>query len=135
MTLPWETAGSRPPAETMQPDIPVQAVATNTATGVQVGIDIGPQLRAAVQKAVDDAVAAHPIIGATAQKVLGNRERADRTLMQSSIIDITVAVGAALVTFVSPDSDLSGVLWLAAAVLASRTLLQAAIHKVLPEAA
>lgn len=138
MTIPWESpsvAGSRSPAEAMQPDVPLTAVATNTTTGLQVGIDIGPQLRAAVQKAVDDAVAAHPIIGATAHKVLGNHERADRTLMQSSLIDLTVALVAGLVTFVSPESDASGVLWLAAAVLASRTMIQAAIHRLIPEAA
>lgn len=141
MTLPWEAAaspsvaGSRSPAEAMQPDVPLTAVATNTATGLQVGIDIGPQLRAAVQKAVDDAVAAHPIIGASVQKVAVNHDRADRTLMQSSVFDLTVAVVAGLVTFVSPDSHASGVLWLAAAVLASRTLIQAAIHRVIPEAA
>ena len=138
MTIPWESpsvAGVPLTAEQMQPDTYIPAVATNTATGLQVAVDIGPQLRAAVQKAVDDAVAAHPIIGATVQKVLGNRERADRTLMQSSMIDVTVAVVASLVTFVSPESDASGMLWLAAAVLASRTLIQAAIQRLIPEAA
>ena len=140
MTIPWESpadtgAGVPWTAEQMQPDTYTPAVATNTATGVQVAIDIGPQLRAAVQKAVNDAVAAHPIIGASVQKVVVNHERADRTLMQSSLIDLTVAVVAGLVTFVSPESDASGVLWLAAAVLASRTMIQAAIHRLIPEAA
>ena len=137
MTIPWEspadTGANGVPwtAEQMQPDTYTPAVATNTATGVQVAIDIGPQLRAAVQKAVDEAVAGHPLLGPV---VRHHRERDDLTLMQSSILDVTVATVAALVTFVSPESDASGMLWLAAAVLASRTLIQAAIQRLLPEA-
>jgi len=61
-------------------------------------------------------------------------ERADRTLMQSSMFDITVAAVAALFTVINPDSPTTGVLWLAAAVLASRTMIQAAVHHLVPEA-
>jgi len=125
-------------AEQMQPDTPIPAVvpppvsatATNTATGQQVAVEIGGPLRAAIDAAITDAVSAHPVLGTAVTAVVRDRERADRTLMQSSLIDVVVAIVAALVTIVSPDSPAVGVLWLAAAVLASRTMLTAAIDRV-----
>jgi hypothetical protein len=122
----------------MQPDTPipavvpapVPAVATNTATGQRVAVEIGGPLRAAIDQAITEAVSAHPVLGTAVTAVVRDRERADRTLMQSSLIDVVVAIVAALVTVVSPDSELVGVLWLAAAVLASRTMLTAAIDRV-----
>jgi hypothetical protein len=67
--------------------------------------------------------------------VVRDSERADRTIMQSSVIDVTVAAVAALFTIIAPGSPTTEVLWLAAAVLASRTMIQAAIHRLVPEAA
>ena len=123
----------------MQPDTPVPAaipvVATNTLTGQQIGVDIAAPLRAAIDQAITDAVAANPILGRAVKTVVRDSERADLTLMQSSVFDITVAAVAALFTIVSPDSPTTGVLWLAAAVLASRTMVQAAVHRLVPEAA
>ena len=116
----------------MQPDIP--AVATNTVTGQQIGVDIAGPLRAAIDQAIKDAVAANPVLGRAVTLVVRDSERADRTIMQSSVIDVTVAAVAALFTVISPDSPTTGVLWLAAAVLASRTMVQAAIHRLVPEA-
>jgi len=144
MSMPWDTVAVPPPppaaltAEQMQPDTPipavvpppVPAVATNTATGQRVAVEIGGPLRAAIDQAITEAVTAHPVLGTAVTTVVRDRERADRTLMQSSLIDVVVAVVAALVTVVSPDSELVGVLWLAAAVLASRTMLTAAIDRV-----
>ena len=123
------------PAGTMTPDIPttgIPVVASNTTTGEQVFFDMSEDLRAAVDAAIAARVAGHPAVGA-AVGVVRSRERADRTVMQSSLIDVGVALVAALVTIVSPDSDLVGVLWLAAAVLASRTMLTAAIERMVPE--
>jgi hypothetical protein len=127
----------------MQPDTPVPAaapepipvVATNTLTGQQIGVDIAGPLRAAIDQAIKDAVVANPILGRAVKAVVRNSERADLTLMQSSVFDITVAAVAALFTILSPDSPTTGVLWLAAAVLASRTMVQAAVHRLVPEAA
>jgi hypothetical protein len=127
----------------MQPDTPVPAaapepipvVATNTLTGEQIGVDIAAPLRAAIDQAIKDAVTANPILGRAVKTVVRNSERADLTLMQSSVFDITVAAVAALFTILSPDSPTTGVLWLAAAVLASRTMVQAAVHRLVPEAA
>jgi hypothetical protein len=123
--MPWD-------AEQMQPDIP--AVATNTATGQQIGVEIAGPLRAAIDQAIQDAVAANPVLGRAVKTVVRDSERADRTIMQSSVIDVTVAAVAALFTVIAPDSPTTGVLWLAAAVLASRTMVQAAIHRLVPEA-
>lgn len=150
MSMPWDAAPPPPPApappppplavltaEQMQPDTPtpavvpppVPAIATNTVTGQRVAVDIGGPLRAAIDQAIAEAVTAHPVLGSAVTAVVRDRERADRTLMQSSLIDVVVAVLAALVTVVSPDSRAVGVLWLAAAVLASRTMIQAALNR------
>jgi hypothetical protein len=122
----------------MQPDTPVPAaipaVATNTVTGQQIGVDISGPLRAAIDQAIEDAVTANPVLGRAVKTVVRDSERADWTIMQSSVIDVTVAAMAALFTIISPDSPTTGVLWLAAAVLASRTMIQAAIHRLVPEA-
>lgn len=134
--MPWD-------AEQMQPDTPVPAaapepipvVATNTLTGEQIGVDISGPLRAAIDLAITEAVVANPILGRAVKTVVRDSERADRTLMQSSVIDVTVAAVAALFTVIAPDSPSTGVLWLAAAVLASRTMVQAAVHRLVPEAA
>jgi hypothetical protein len=123
--MPWD-------AQQMQPDIP--AVATNTVTGQQIGVEIAGPLRAAIDQAIQDAVAANPVLGRAVKTVVRDSERADRTIMQSSVIDVTVAAVAALFTVIAPDSPTTGVLWLAAAVLASRTMVQAAIHRLIPEA-
>lgn len=151
MSMPWDAAPPPPPAPTpppppptvltaeqMQPDTPIPAVvappvpaiATNTVTGQRVAVDIGGSLRVAIDQAIAEAVNAHPVLGSAVTTVVRDRERTDRTVMQSSLIDVTVAVVAALVTIVSPDSSASGVLWLTAAVLASRTMLTAAIDRV-----
>jgi hypothetical protein len=127
----------------MQPDTPVPAaapepipvVATNTLTGQQIGVDIAAPLRAAIDQAIKDAVAANPVLARAVKTVVRDSERADLTIMQSSVFDVTVAAVAALFTIVSPDSPTTGVLWLAAAVLASRTMVQAAVHRLVPEAA
>lgn len=134
--MPWD-------AEQMQPDTavpaaypkPVPVVATNTTTQQRVAVDIGGPLRAAIDQAIKDAVVANPILSRAVTTVVRNGERDDRTVMQSSIVDVTVAVVAGLFTIMAPDSPTTDVLWLAAAVLASRTLLQAAIHRLVPEAA
>ena len=134
--MPWD-------AEQMQPDTPVPAaapepipvVATNTETGQQIGVDIAGPLRAAIDQAIKDAVAANPVLSRAVKTVVRDSERADLTIMQSSVIDVTVAAVAALFTVIAPDSPTTGVLWLAAAVLALRTMLQAAIHRLVPEAA
>ena len=140
MTMPWDVAV---PAETMQPDTPVPAaapepipaVAVNPATGQKIGVDLAPQLQAAISEAITTAVAANPILGTAVTAVVRDRERADRTIMQGSLFDVAVAVLAALFTIVAPDSPVTGVLWLAAAVLASRTLIQGAVYRLRPEAA
>lgn len=139
MTMPWDAAM---PAETMQPDSPIPAaapelpaVAINTATGQAIGVDLAPQLRASIQAALDAAVTAHPILGTAVRTAVRDRERADRTIMQSSLFDVAVAILAALFTLVAPDSPVTGVLWLAAAVLASRTMIQGAVYRLRPEAA
>lgn len=129
--MPWEVM----PAEQMQPDPmpdPMPVVATNRATGQKIAVDFGPRLHAAIDQAITDAVAAHPVLGPV---VRHHSERADRTIMQSSVIDVTVAAVAAVFTVMAPDSPTTGALWLAAAVLASRTMLQAAVHRLVPEAA
>jgi hypothetical protein len=134
VTLPW--------AESMQPDTPVPVaapepipvVATNIVTTQQIGVDIAAPLRTAIDQAITDAVTAHPVLGRAVQTVVRDSERADRTLMQSSMFDITVGAVAALFTVINPDSPTTGVLWLAAAVLASRTMIQAAVHHLVPEA-
>ena len=134
--MPWD-------AEQMQPDTPIPAaapepipvVATNTETGQQIGVDISGPLRAAIDQAIKEAVVANPILGRAVKTVVRDVERADRTIMQSSVIDVTVAAVAALFTIIAPGSPTTEVLWLAAAVLASRTMIQAAIHRLVPEAA
>jgi hypothetical protein len=126
----------------MQPDIPtpaalpppIPAVATNTATGQQVGVDFAPALQAALQAALDDMVAQHPVVAALSRR-RASRGHSDRTVLESSIIDVVVAVVAALVTIVSPDAPAVGVLWLATAVLASRTMIQAALTRFVPQGA
>lgn len=134
--MPWDAAQMQPDSliPAAAPD-PVPVVATNTLTGEQIGVDIAGPLRAAIDQAIKDAVVANPILGRAVKTVVRNSERADLTLMQSSVFDITVAAVAALFTIVSPDSPTTGVLWLAAAVLASRTMVQAAVHRLVPEAA
>ena len=133
--MPWDAAQMQPdtPIPAAAPE-PVPAVATNTVTGQQIGVDIAGPLRAAIDQAIRDAVAANPILGRAVMTTVRDSERADRTLMQSSVIDVTVAAVAALFTLIAPDSPTTGVLWLAAAVLASRTMVQAAIHRLVPEA-
>ena len=134
--MPWDAAQMQPdsPIPAAAPD-PVPVVATNTLTGEQIGVDIAGPLRAAIDQAIKDAVVANPILGRAVKTVVRDSERADLTIMQSSVFDITVAAVAALFTIVSPDSPTTGVLWLAAAVLASRTMVQAAVHRLVPEAA
>lgn len=140
MTLPWEPSVSS--AEAMTPDTlaptaaptPLPAVATNTATGQQVAVDFAPQLQVAVNAAIEAAVAQHPAIAALYRR-RASRGHSDRTIAESSVIDVVVAIVAALVTIVSPDSQAVGVLWLATAVLASRTLIQAALVRFVPEGA
>jgi hypothetical protein len=127
MSMPWDTFT----AQDMQPDSPIPAVATNT-DGVRVGVDIGPPLRTAIDQAIKDAVTEHPVLGRAVKTVVRDSDRADRTLMQSSVLDLTVATVAALFTVISPDSPTTGVLWLTAAVLASRTMVQAAVHRLVP---
>jgi hypothetical protein len=133
--MPWDAAQMQPdtPIPAAVPE-PVPAVATNTVTGEQIGVDIAAPLRAAIDQAIKDAVTANPILGRAVKTVVRDSERADRTIMQSSVIDVTVAAVAALFTVIAPDSPTTGVLWLAAAVLASRTMIQAAIHRLVPEA-
>jgi hypothetical protein len=133
--MPWD-------AQQMQPDTaipaaapePIPVVATNTVTGQQIGVDISGPLRAAIDQAIKDAVTANPILGRAVKTVVRDSERADWTIMQSSMIDVAFAAVAALFTVIAPDSPTTGVLWLAAAVLASRTMVQAAIHRLVPEA-
>lgn len=124
--MPWD-------AEQMQPD-PIPVVATNPATGQQIGVDISGPLRAAIDQAIQEAVTANPVLARAVTTVVRDSERADRTIMQSSVIDVTVAAVAALFTVIAPASPTTGVLWLAAAVLASRTMVQAAVHRLVPEA-
>ena len=140
MTLPWEPSVSS--AEAMTPDTlapaiapaPLPAVATNSVTGQRIAVDLAPQLQAALQAALDEMVAQHPVIAGLARR-RASRGHSDRTVAQSSIIDLVVALVAGLVTIVSPESQAVGVLWLAAAVLASRTLIQAALVRFIPEGA
>jgi hypothetical protein len=145
MTLPWDTATPAvplPAAEDMQPDLPIPAadpylpaVAVNPTTGLAIGVDLAPQLQAAIQTAITAAVSAHPILGKTVTTVVRDRERPDRTIMQGSLFDAAVVILAALVTIVSPDSPVGDGLWIAAAALAGRTLIQGAIYHARPEAA
>ena len=140
-TLPWESPVST--AEAMQPDTPIPAVtptplpavATNRATGQQIALDFAPQLQVAIDSAISSAVAAHPVLCTAVRAAVRDRERSDRSIMQNSLIDVLVAVLAALFTIISPESQAVGVLWLAAAVLASRTLIQAALVRFAPEGA
>lgn len=140
MTLPWEPSVSA--ADAMTPDAlapatappPLPAVATNTVTGQRIGVDFAPQLQAAINAAIDAAVAQHPAIAALSRR-MASRGRSDRTVAESSVIDVVVAIVAALVTIVSPDSPAVGTLWLAVAVLASRTMIQAALIRFAPEGA
>jgi len=130
------------PAEDMTPDTltpaatpaPLPAVATNTATGQKVAVDFAPQLQAAIQAAINEMVAQHPVIAALSRR-RATRDHSDRTVLESSVFDLVVAVVAALVTIISPESQAVGVLWLATAVLASRTLIQGALTRFVPEGA
>lgn len=139
MTLPWEQPVS--PAEAMTPDTqtpaaappPMPVVATGPA-GQRIGMDIAPQLHAAIQSAIDAAVAQHPVLGVAARRGQ-SRDHSGRTVAESSILDLVVAIAAALVTIISPTSPAVGVLWLAAAVLASRTLIQVALTRFVPQGA
>lgn len=133
MTLPWEAAP--PPvstAEAMQPDTPIPAavpppslpvVATNRATGQRIGVELAPQLQVALQGALDEMVAHHPVVARLARS-RPSRGQYDRVLMESSVLDMLVVIAAVLVTVVSPTSSLVGLLWVAAGVLALRTLIQ-----------
>ena len=139
MTLPWDTAI---PAEDMTPDTPtpaalpapLPAVATNPVTKQQVAVDFAPQLQAAIQAEINEMVAQHPVVAALSRR-RASRDRPDRTVLESSVLDVMVAIVAALVTIISPDSQAVGVLWLATAVLASRTLIQGALTRFIPEEA
>lgn len=137
MTLPWETVTTAAPvsmpAEAMTPDVDsLPVTATNRVTGERVNFDISPMLREAIQSTIDAAVAQNPVMVAAGRAVAG-RERPDRTLMQSSILDVLVAIVAALFTVVSPESPVTGVLWVVAAAMAGKTLIEAALSRVLPE--
>ena len=146
MTLPWDApdAGANGvpwSAEQMQPDSPIPAaapepitaVATNTVTGQQIVVDLAPRLSTAIDTAITAAVAAHPVLSTAVKTVVRDRERADRSVMQNSVLDVVVAIVAALFTIVSPQSPVTGVLWIAAAVLASKTLIQLAGARLVPE--
>lgn len=142
MTLPWEaasipapTAPPAIPAESMTPDPPappLTAVATDRVTGNKV--DISPALREAIQQSVDAMVAQHPLAGAVTRSV-ASRDFSDRSLMRGSALDASVAIVASVSTIISPDSRFTAVAWLVAAVLASKTLISAALNRVIPETA
>lgn len=116
MTLPWET---------------VPVVARNPETGEAVRVDVSEDLRAAIRAAITDSVMesrpelvgvakAHPSLVRVAQ------EFAERTLLHGAGIDVAFAVAAVLATVTGPDSTLTKVLWVITAILAAKTLLQAA---------
>jgi hypothetical protein len=157
MTLPWETAPPPPapkpapvvappppkptpppalPAEAMQPDMPpppapapIPVVATNTATGQKLHLEISEPLEAAIQQRIDDAVAAHPVLGAATKAAITETTFGDRILMHGSAIDLTVAVVAALSTIVSPNNWFTAAAWVVAGVLAAKTLLHWAVNR------
>jgi hypothetical protein len=129
MTLPWEAS----PADTMAHDIPappgVPVTAVNTATGQRVPVDIGAPLQEAIQQALNDAVAAHPVLGAATKAALTETTLGDRILMHGSAIDLTVAVVAATSTFVSPGGWFAAAAWVVAGVMAAKTLIHWAVSR------
>ena len=155
MTLPWETApppAPKPapvvapppkptpppalPAEAMQPDMPpppapapIPVVATNTATGQKLHLEISETLEATIQQRIDDAVAAHPVLGAATKAAITETTFGDRILMHGSAIDLVVAVVAALSTIVSPNNWFTAAAWVVAGVLAAKTLLHWAVNR------
>lgn len=133
MTLPWE-ACPPPPAEAMAhdltaPPLGVPGTAVNTATGQRVAVDIGAPLQAAIEQALNDAVAAHPVLGAATKAALTETTFGDRILMHGSAIDVAVAVVAATSTFVSPNGWFAAAAWVVAGVMAAKTLIHWAVSR------
>lgn len=109
--LPWEPREHRVPV-----------VARNPATGEQVRVDISHDLREAIRAAIRDTVSDGR--DAPPPNLLG--EFTDRTLLHGAAIDGAFGAAAVLCTLASPNSTLTKVLWVVTAVLAAKTLLQAA---------
>lgn len=129
MTLPWEAVPPSP-ADALTPDIPgVPVTAVNTATGQRIPVDIGSPLQEAIQQALNDAVAAHPVLGAATKAALTETTFGDRILMHGSAIDLTVAVVAATSTFVSPNGWFAAAAWVVAGVMAAKTLIHWAVSR------
>jgi hypothetical protein len=128
MTLPWEVAAPPSPANAMTHDIPVPVVAVSP-TGQRVPVDIGAPLQEAIQQALNDAVAAHPVLGAATKAALTETTFGDRILMHGSAIDLTVAVVAATSTFVSPGGWFAAAAWVVAGVMAAKTLIHWAVSR------
>jgi hypothetical protein len=130
MTLPWENTPVpvSSPAEVMTPDISVPVVAVSP-TGQRVPVDIGAPLQAAINDAITNAVAQHPVLGAAAKAAITETTFGDRILMHGSAIDFTVAVVAAMSTFVSPNGWFAAAAWVVAGVMAAKTLIHAAVTR------
>lgn len=128
MSLPWE--GGTPP---VPPPVPV--VARNPVTGEQVRVDVGKDLREAIKQAINSTVMENrPTLAHVASTVQPRFEGAfrggfftDRTLLHGAVIDLAVAVLAALATYVSPESGFSKGAWLVVGALAAKTVMQAGL--------
>jgi hypothetical protein len=135
MTLPWENTPvpAPSPAEVMVPDIaaptPTTVVATNTSTGQKVPVDISKPLQDAINEALNNAVAQHPVLGAATRAAITETTFGDRILMHGSAIDLTVAVVAAMSTFVSPGGWFAAAAWVVAGVMAAKTLIHWAVSR------
>ena len=135
--MPWDGT-----AENMQPDSPIPAVApdpipvvaTNTATGQRVAVDIAGPLRVAIEKAITDVVSQHPSVGIV-RDVMRDRVFTDRTMLHGASIDLVAATVAALATILNPGSTFAAAAWVVTAVLASKTLIHAAVIRAMREVA
>jgi hypothetical protein len=133
MSLPWESGP--PPTPAPPPASTVPVVARNPETGEQVRVDVSEDLREAIKSAINDTVFENrPTLARVAVKAKPHLEGAwrggfftDRTLLQGAAIDICVFLVAAVSTYVSPDSGFSKGAWVAAAVLAAKTVIQAGV--------
>ena len=98
-------------------------VATNDATGQQIRVDIGERLRAAINAAIDQAVADRK------PKFLPHNDYADAVLLQGAVVDVAVGVVAAWLAVFSPRTALTATAWVVAASVWGKTLCQYGIAR------
>lgn len=125
MTLPWDRPTEPAPPAT------VPVVARNPATGEQVRIEVSETLRTLIRDSIRDSMSDKPVLAAgtrtLAGKVFDGDWVTDRTLLHGAAIDLVVAVVAVVATILSPHSAFTAGVWVAAGILAAKTVAQAAI--------